>query len=215
MLPTMLWPGVACVHGKVSVTVCVHSSVAAGGPVRCRNAELGASRPAASKRLDYRPDRACLVYAGARKSPTQPCPQSCEAKAPSALRPWKWPLPPDSARRLVGVLKSSVIELGEAALSVDLLNYQAKTNSCSMQSLPRKMLHKRVYETHLFRNYHKFFNASRLNRPLNNHPPFAACKRSFCSNSWTNTNPTPEAKPGATNKKSHSRYRKWLFSAPS
>ena len=66
---------------------------------------------------------------------------------------------PDGAHRLVGVLKSSVIELGQAVLSVDLLNYQAKTISCSVQSLPRKMLHKRVYETHLFRSYHKFFNA--------------------------------------------------------
>ena len=43
---------------------------------------------------------------------------------------------PDGAHRLVGVLKLSVTELGQAALSVDLLNYQAKTNSCSVQSLP-------------------------------------------------------------------------------
>ena len=122
---------------------------------------------------------------------------------------------PDGAHRLFRVLKLSVTELGQATLSVDLLNYQAKTISCSVQSLPRKILHKRVYETYPFRSYRKFFNASRLNRPLNKHPPLAACKRGFCANSWTNTNPTPGAKPGATNKKSHSRYREWLFSAPS
>ena len=118
---------------------------------------------------------------------------------------------PDGAHRLVRVLKLNVAELSQAALSVDLLNYQAKTIPCSVQSLPRKMLHKRVYEIHPLRSYHKFYNASRLNRPLNKHPPFAACKKGFCANSWTSTNPTP----GATNKKSHSRYRKWLFSAPS
>ena len=108
---------------------------------------------------------------------------------------------PDGALRLVRVHKLSVTEISQAALSVALLNYQAKTISCSVQSLPRKMLHKRVYETHAFISYRKFFNASRLNRPLNKHPPFAACKRGSCANSWTNTNPTPGAKPGATNKK--------------
>ena len=122
---------------------------------------------------------------------------------------------PYDAHRLFWLLKLSVTELSQAALSVDLLNYQAKTISCSVQSLPRKMLHKRVYETYPFRSYRKFFNASRPNRPLNKHPPLAACKRGFRANSWTNTNPTPGAKPGATNKKGHSRRRKWPFGAPS
>ena len=47
---------------------------------------------------------------------------------------------PDGAHRLFRLLKLNVTELSQAALSVDLLNYQAKTNFYSVQSLPRKML---------------------------------------------------------------------------
>ena len=67
-----------------------------------------------------------------RKKPHTALSKALRSKSITGFAAEEVVITPDGAHRLVRVLKLSVTELSQAALSVDLLHYQAKTISCSV-----------------------------------------------------------------------------------
>jgi len=71
-----------------------------------------------------------------RKKPHAALPGALQGKGITGFAAVEVAITPNGAHRLVRVLKLKVTEPGQATLSVDLLNYHAKTIPYTVQSLP-------------------------------------------------------------------------------
>jgi hypothetical protein len=77
-----------------------------------------------------------LAFTLARKKPQASLPAALHGKGITGFAAVEVAITPDGAHRLVRVLKLKVTEPGQATLSVDLLDYQAKAVPYTVQSLP-------------------------------------------------------------------------------
>ena len=76
------------------------------------------------------------LFALERTQPQAALPAARQRKGITGFAAVEVAIAPDGAHRLVRVLKLKVTEPGQATLSVDLLNYQAKAIPYTVQSLP-------------------------------------------------------------------------------
>lgn len=76
------------------------------------------------------------LFALERTKPHAALPAALQRKGITGFAAVEVAIAPDGSHRLVRVLKLKVTEPGQATLSVDLLNYQAKAIPYTVQSLP-------------------------------------------------------------------------------